>query len=703
MENQQIKPFPLFCLQIGVIPSIFDESLSYWDMMCSLVNFLNDTVIKNVNKNTDTINSLIEFTNNLNTTLVSTIARVSKNENDINLLYNKYNIEIPILRDRVTNIEDKEQNDFDTLTQNINNLKTYTDSRFDEFFSSPQFENALNEAFDNFFTDDKIREYLNDDLLNGILAEVRDRPKSYLNLDSVKADVDNLVFNQIVITLNYYFNGDNGGAMYVVFDNSSRIYEDDGGYFIKLNDTKMLRMLLTKDYVTDAQYGISVIHSDEDVSKRFKNMLENINFTNVILTQEMIPVLDSITLNRSKHIVSKLNSSGLNIKITTPFTMNVSSYQQDYTFENIKFYFDEIPQTDDLILFNCNYFQKLELLNCSFFGGDTPNAYLTYFNINNGQTAYTTLFNIVCKNCNINLAITNDNKFSPTYLFKINEQTKISNFVIDNLNVNSDNADFNVVDFPNGKLKLYNSNFNIKNISNTQYLFNCCVIDSKNNYFSPTAKNVNNDVLTIFSSCLSSINDSLYDNRQVEQSLDFQQLYFINSSNQAVYDVHIENLYAICTRLLNITGRSGSKSFTCYINNSFIYQKDSSYFNNISNCDNFIISNTTFEIGENTLYPIVTNFGAMTVVKMINVNFSSVLNVDNFSPILDGNSMASLVISSSLINDEPIKGIPQDDTFSLACAIGTIFPANDDTHLGVRKYTNTYAIAGTTQNNWLTV
>ena len=144
--NNCIKPFPYFCLQIGVIPSIFDESLSYWDMLCSLVNFLNTEVIPKINKNTETINQLIEFTNNLQTALNNAIIRIENNEKNITNLTNKYNTEIPILRENLNNLINKENSDVQNLQTQIDNLKAYTDNRFDDFFKSPQVENALKDG-----------------------------------------------------------------------------------------------------------------------------------------------------------------------------------------------------------------------------------------------------------------------------------------------------------------------------------------------------------------------------------------------------------------------------------------------------------------------------------------------------------------------------------------------------------------------------
>lgn len=698
--NNCIKPFPYFCLQIGVIPSIFDESLSYWDMLCSLVNFLNTEVIPKINKNTETINQLIEFTNNLQTALNNAIIRIENNEKNITNLTNKYNTEIPILRENLNNLINKENSDVQNLQTQIDNLKAYTDNRFDDFFKSPQFENALKEAFNEFFTDDKIKEYLNDDLLNGILEEVKYRPKTYNTLQEVKNDVQNLVVGMLVITYGYSNIFDNGGSFYRVV-NYDEYTDYDDGYDINLNGTLALELIMTRRYITDSQYGISALSTAETISLQFKRMLENFRIYEVVLTNDEIPVMDTININSSKYIHTSSNTTTLKIQINNPFNFVQSSYKVDYKFEGINFNYYAIPTTDNVKLFNVNYFINFEMKNCKIDSVNiqtpTSNDNFVLFDITSAGDDVEMSF--VLDNTLFNIQIDGQNETNISKILNIDTTSKFSKLELNNLTIDSNKSSLQIVDFDNGQnLIIRDSKFNIKNIQHSVTLFNTIAKMSENNSFNCSATNTNVG-LTIFTSVQNSYNDEIFhDKQRIIEVLNFDYVYFISSNQKSLFDVNINNLYAIVTALLNITGRSLSKSFTLTISNSFILQTETSKLMDISSIDNMMISNTCLELYNNLNSPFYFNNMDTTLIYN-NVNFKGVSNVALFTPLTLGDSDTSKVIlNNAMINNNILAGIPQNSAFRSVLKVGTIFPANDTTHLGVRKY-----VDGSDEDNWVTV
>lgn len=699
--NNYIKPFPYFCLQIGVIPSIFDESLSYWDMMCSLVNFLNTEVIPKINQNTETINQLIEFTNNLQIALNNAIARIENNEKNISNLSSKYNLEIPILRDNLNNLINKENSDVENLQSQIDNLKTYTDNQFNDFFSSPRFENALKEAFDEFFTDDKIKEYLNDNLLNGILEEVKYRPKTYNTLQDVKNDVQNLVADMLVITYGYGDIFDEGGSFYRVVNYNEAINYDDG-YYINLNGSLALELIMTRRYITDSQYGISALGaSPETQSLQFKRMLENFRIYEVVLTNDEINVMDTININSSKYIHTSSNPTNLKIQVDQPFNFNHSTYKCDYKFEGINFNYYFIPVTDDIKLFNVNYFDNFEIKNCKFdsSNGERPtlNDNFVLFDVNSvGNTLEKSL---VLDNVIFNIKIEGQTEDNVSKIFNINTETNFSKFELNNIVIDSNNSSLQIVDFDNGEnLIIRDSKFKIKNIQHSVTLFNTIVKMSQNNSFdcSSTTSSVG---LTIFASVQNSYNDKIFNDKQrIIEVLNFDYVRFMSCNQIANYDVNINNLYAIVTSLLDITGRTGNKSFTLTISNSYILQTEASKLMDISSIDNMMISNTCLEMYNNLNSPFYFN-NINSILIFNNVNFKGVSNQSTFSPLTLGDSdISKIILNNPMINSDILSGIPQNSAFRSVLKVGTILPANDSTHLGVRKY-----VEGSDEANWITV
>lgn len=700
--NNYIKPFPYFCLQIGVIPSIFDESLSYWDMMCSLVNFLNTEVIPKINKNTETINQLIEFTNNLQTALNNAIVRIENNEKNINDLTAKYNFEIPILRENLNNLINKENSDVENLQTQIDNLKTYTDNRFDEFFKSPRFENALKEAFDEFFTDDKIKEYLNDNLLNGILEEVKYRPKTYNTLQDVKNDIQNLVAGMLVITFGYTIINDNGGAFYRVIQYNDNLTYDDG-YYIKLNESLALEMIIINGCVYDEQYGVSSLATNETQSLQFKRMLENFRIYEVILTNGEINVMDTITINSSKYIHTAFNPTTLKIQINEPFNFAQTSYKRDYKFEGINFNYYFIPTTDNVKLFNINHFDNFEMKNCKIDSVNiqtpTSNDNFVLFDVN--SSGFNEEKNFVLDNIMFNIQIDGQNENNLSKIIYVNPITNFEKFELNNIIINSNNSSLKIVDYINNvNLVIKNSEFNIKNIQLSTTLFDTIVKMSENNYFNCSCSN--SDVgLTIFSMVENSYNDKIFDNKQDTNVMsEFNYLIFIKSNSSEILNININNLYAILSSLFNITSYNLVNGITISISNSFILQSQTSNLLNINGnfIDNFMISNSTLSMFNNLNNPF--NFNNVdTTLIFNNVNFNNVSNISLFSPLTLGNSDTSkIILNNCMINNEVIAGIPQNSTFRSVLKVGTILPANDSTHLGVRKY-----VEGSDEDNWITV
>ena len=67
MNNiQGLPPFKRFCVTIGNLPSSYVDSMSYYECLMWLCNYLQNTVVPAVNENAEAVNELINWFNNLN-------------------------------------------------------------------------------------------------------------------------------------------------------------------------------------------------------------------------------------------------------------------------------------------------------------------------------------------------------------------------------------------------------------------------------------------------------------------------------------------------------------------------------------------------------------------------------------------------------------------------------------------------------------
>lgn len=96
MKNvEKIKPTGIFCNYIfKAIPLAFDESLSYYECLCGLLDYLKNTVIPTLNNNADAIielqNNFNNFTNTINTELTNYKNEINKLINDLENYINNY-------------------------------------------------------------------------------------------------------------------------------------------------------------------------------------------------------------------------------------------------------------------------------------------------------------------------------------------------------------------------------------------------------------------------------------------------------------------------------------------------------------------------------------------------------------------------------------------------------------------------------------
>ena len=62
----KLPPFKRFCVTIGNLPSSYVDSMSYYECLMWLCNYLQNTVVPAVNENAEAVNELINWFNNLN-------------------------------------------------------------------------------------------------------------------------------------------------------------------------------------------------------------------------------------------------------------------------------------------------------------------------------------------------------------------------------------------------------------------------------------------------------------------------------------------------------------------------------------------------------------------------------------------------------------------------------------------------------------
>ena len=182
------------------IPLAFDESLSYYECLCGLLNYLKNTVIPVLNNNADAIVTLQNNINEFETNINQEMANFKQTTNESIAIFEQ------------------------SVNQTVQELQNY-----------------VNNYFANLDVQDEINNKLDQMVISGVLPEIIDAYlsiKSLLAFDTVASMKisTNLINGSYARTLGYYSVNDGGGALYKIRTKTLADTEENGKIiFIGLN------------------------------------------------------------------------------------------------------------------------------------------------------------------------------------------------------------------------------------------------------------------------------------------------------------------------------------------------------------------------------------------------------------------------------------------------------------------------------------
>lgn len=128
MNNTPIlPPFKRFCVTIGNLPSSYVDSMSYYECIMWLCNYLQNTVIPAVNENAEAVNELINWFNNLDVT-EEVNAKLDRMVEDGTLL----SMVKPYFDNYVQPEIDEINENFDSLSNSVNNRIIEQNNKIDQ-------------------------------------------------------------------------------------------------------------------------------------------------------------------------------------------------------------------------------------------------------------------------------------------------------------------------------------------------------------------------------------------------------------------------------------------------------------------------------------------------------------------------------------------------------------------------------------------
>ena len=221
----ELKPFRFWCQK--VLPLVYDDSLSYYELLCKVVEYLNNT-IKAMDESIVNIQNLyqgyIELQNYVN-----------YNMNDIE---NYLNHTVDELEGYIQS-NDSEIRNF--INKTINTLETYINT----YFSSLDVQNEINNKLDAMFADGTL------DM--AIARYIQECVIVFKNVDEMKHSKK--ILNGVACrTLGYYSPNDGGGSLYII--RASKPDETDNGGTVILCDNGLIAELVIEGgCITPRQFG----------------------------------------------------------------------------------------------------------------------------------------------------------------------------------------------------------------------------------------------------------------------------------------------------------------------------------------------------------------------------------------------------------------------------------------------------------------
>lgn len=130
MNIINVKPITKYCMTIGSLPEAYFETLSYYESLCWIYKYLNETVIPALNNNAEAtkelqaiLESIEKYIQNYDKDIADLNTKITNNTSAILNLTGRVNANYTELDKRIDDIEVGDINVFNPLTglyQNIN-------------------------------------------------------------------------------------------------------------------------------------------------------------------------------------------------------------------------------------------------------------------------------------------------------------------------------------------------------------------------------------------------------------------------------------------------------------------------------------------------------------------------------------------------------------------------------------------------------
>ena len=290
--SKPVPPFVRFCA--ANIPMVFDDSLSYYEALCALWNWLQTDVIDVINNN----------------------AAVTQT-----------------WREELTTFENNITDDFDELSDKFDELKNYVDTYFDNLDVQEEINNKLDEMVEDGTLQEIITTYIQSNV-----------KWTFDNVAGLQA-ATNLTAGSFASTLGYYNIHDFGGAVYKI---RSKTDDDtiDEGFLVSLSDNTLVAEMIITDGI-----HINALGADNtgttDSSSKFNSAFQYINAkwlagdynTDTVITngkykwtsQVVMPPCARLRGEGYTTILTDVTGSALNIKyLSASLPSNPDGNHQDW-------------------------------------------------------------------------------------------------------------------------------------------------------------------------------------------------------------------------------------------------------------------------------------------------------------------------------------------------------------------------------------
>lgn len=233
-HSKPVPPFVRFCA--ANIPMVFDDSLSYYECLCALWNWLQTDVINVINNNATVTQKwreeLTEFEGNVT--------------------------------DEIEEFESDIRSDFSDLNDAFDTLKTWVETYFDNLDVQQEINNKLDEMADQGVLADIISQYLNSIAVFG-----------YDTVASMKAS-ENLIEGSYARTMGYHTKNDGGAGTYKIRNITNEDVVDEGSIIAIGSGTLVAELIKEPKGVNVKQFGAYGDDTHDD-STAFQNAINSLN------------------------------------------------------------------------------------------------------------------------------------------------------------------------------------------------------------------------------------------------------------------------------------------------------------------------------------------------------------------------------------------------------------------------------------------